>query len=683
MTRDEWSAWFRDEGGLAALWKPAGLFARGGEVPPGAIGFPLEDGERTLEAGDSFRGAILLVRPSELTVPVTLPELADAEGVEGRLQATLVVDPPRSRVAALLVRDHLLADRERAGSPELALLLRPHLLDGVRPLLHQGRWDGDTGVLKRLRNSDFIAHRLHGFLFGMGLSLERVAAVELDSPLLIERNRRAADLEQETRRLRERLEFIDLWRRQELGEVLARAEVEKMAAHLRNEGLLRAIDQEREVARHRIEHEKEEARARGQMRRMLERERLATEMELDADRLEHEIERARRLESALKESGLLGMIHSLEDPVQKARLLELVIEREMTPEQIRARGERVALARVEEDLGARLGALATELRAGAGRAAGPVTWRNRLARMERVWVAAGLGLHRIDGDAALRGGSALPVLPPEDLGHLRSVHVEGRGAEATVLVGAQGGVFTYRPSGSHWTTHRFRDAPHGHGGVNSVATTRDFVLATHSELGLHIWERARGGRSRQLFPERIIAGRPTRGVQCGPEGAIYFSHGAAVYRLDAADPAHAAVSCGDVSDSITALEADARSIVAGTRDGRIYRWQGGTDWRPLPFQAAGPIYQIQLARRDDRLGWIVGAREPAVQILDEQGERVAEYQTRNPIRWVAAGEQCVLGVDRFGQNLLVWEWQEPSAPRFRLRVPDQIHSLAVEWGGES
>ena len=66
-------------------------------------------------------------------------------------------------------------------------------------------------------------------------------------------------------------------------------------------------------------------------------------------------------------------------------------------------------------------------------------------------------------------------------------------------------------------------------------------------------------------------------------------------------------------------------------------------------------------------------------VVDVAGNLLAEYRSRYPIRWVAGGRQGVLGVDRFGQHLLLWDWHEPKSPVRRVRVPDQIQYLAVEW----
>ncbi|MEM7167889.1 MAG: hypothetical protein AAF581_20725, partial [Planctomycetota bacterium] len=96
-----------------------------------------------------------------------------------------------------------------------------------------------------------------------------------------------------------------------------------------------------------------------------------------------------------------------------------------------------------------------------------------------------------------------------------------------------------------------------------------------------------------------------------------------------------------------------------------------------------PILRIAPPGGRGLLGWVGGARHSAVHVLDDDGQLTEEYRSRYPIRWVAAGREGVLGVDRFGQELLVWDWSDPTAPKRRVRLPAQIQSLDVQRPGES
>jgi hypothetical protein len=76
--------------------------------------------------------------------------------------------------------------------------------------------------------------------------------------------------------------------------------------------------------------------------------------------------------------------------------------------------------------------------------------------------------------------------------------------------------------------------------------------------------------------------------------------------------------------------------------------------------------------------WVIGARQAAAHILDDRGGKLADYRCRYPVRWVGGGAGGPIAVDRFGQHLIVWSWDRPEAPCRRVRVPDQIHAIAIE-----
>ncbi|MFQ5653139.1 MAG: hypothetical protein ACE5GW_00225 [Planctomycetota bacterium] len=676
MVWGEWEAWQREQGGVAALSRESALSLRERTVPEGARALILPHGDHLLAPGERLEGDAILVRTGEFQVPIRIEDLHDRAGRPGTITLTLLLDPPASRTAFLLFRDRCLARSDTADAADLARELLPPVRRLLEGWLEGSPWDGEQGVVRRLRVGKELVGALEEPLFERGLSLVRVIGAQVDSQPLREQRKRKSELVREAARVRDRLEFLDLWKREEEGEALARSEVERMAAHMRREGLLREISEQKERARLRVEAQLEEARSRGRMRRILERERIATQMEIDEQRLEAEIERARRLEESLQENGLLGMIQGIEDGDERARLIERLIEKEMTPQQLAARVPGGAIRELE----ARLERIATELRAEI-QGGGAPHWASELAPARRVWLAAGLTLYRIGGDGAFRGEEPTPVLPPEDIGYLRSVTVTGSGDETVVLAGGQGGVAVYRPQDSRWSIYPYRHGPRGRGGANSVAFEGGLIFATHSELGLHQWRNGERNSFAPLHAGRIIPGRSTRGVQRGPESRLYFSHVGEVFSFDPADPGGELRSCGGLSESITALEATAETILAGTRDGRVFQWQPPDRWMLLPFATTGPIFRIARPLGGAGRGWVVGAQQAAVHLLDGSGDLVSEYRSRNPIRWVGAAQQGVLGVDRFGQHLLLWRWGDLRAPAFRIRVPGQIVSLALEGGG--
>lgn len=689
MTRDL-KTWFAEGEGLIAHWDPRG----GGKhsvVPAGLQVLATAEeahGEGSLvPAGAECPDPGVVLRAGTFMVPVHASPLRDRAGFSGRFVVTLEVHAPENRTAVLLLRDQsLLAPGLRAqgkaarfGIQDLAERLSAHLEKRLRASLSTAPWDGAGGVMETFRRDEVAVEVFRAPLFELGLTLRGVSGFSVESADLDEHRQRESELRRRAEEVRDRLEFIDLWKREEMGEALAREEVEKLAEHLRKEGMLRELDVAHRVAVERIEKQRNEAAERGKLRRMLERERIATESEIDEERLQYEIEKAQRLHEVLQKHGLLAVAGQLGDSPEHARLLELLVEREMTPEQLAARSATASTRPEEqarwEELENRLEALSVQLHVGNSTLA---RHAENLPTIAEIWLAAGVSLYRLTGVAAVSRGMPTPVLPPDDIGFLRSVSVVGQPGATSVLVGAQAGVGVYRPQGSHWGVYRYRPAPQGRGGANSVALASGRVLASHSELGLHAWTEGATLEAAAASVQQRISEPPTRGVQVGTDGVVYLSRGAEVLSLrGVTNEMH---SLGSLSDSVTALCHDRGELIAGTRDGQLHRWEGGSRWTPLPFRSSGPVFCISAVGGDTPIRWIVGARQAAVHVLDRQGHLLEEYRTRYPIRWVAAGREGVLGVDRFGQELLVWNWSDPAAPQRRIRVPAQIQSLDVERG---
>ncbi|MGE3165809.1 MAG: hypothetical protein AB7O52_12965 [Planctomycetota bacterium] len=671
-------SWLREGPGLAVRLRGRGAFGGIGQVPVGVRAVDVRNDLPLLGAGAPLPDDAILVRDTDLSVVITVPKASDRGGFSGSFVLTVRVAPPGSRTAVLLLRDRVLVQSDRFGADDLAEILRPVVAKRLDLLLAKASWDGDGGVLEQFRADGFVETLLAEPLFEVGMSLRGVSGFAVESEALEEVRQRESEIRRETERIQRRLDFLELWKREETGQALAHAEVKRLASHLRREGLLREIEREQEITARRLDAHQEEARARAQLRRMLERERISTQAEIDSAQLEYEIERAKQLKEVLDRHGLLAIVGQLGDSPHASQLLELLVEKEMTPEQISARAGTRTWQRLED----RFAQLATEVQtklAPPALARGGAFPGSELPELEEIWLAAGLSLYRLSAAGAFGVASPTPVLPPEDIGYLRSVTFERQGIAGVpaVLVGAQAGVAVYRPTGSFWSVHRYRPQPQGRGGANSVLLARDRLLASHSELGLHMWEPRSAAVSTPVFQAQITAGRSTRGIHWGPDRRAYFAHGEVIYHFDPDDGLEAATACGVLPDSVTSLASSREVLVAGTGEGRLYRARPGAAWQELAFRGSGPIFRVQPLETSTRLGWVVGARHEAVQVLDADGGLLEEYRSRYPIRWVAAGRQGVLGVDRFGQELLLWRWGETQAPFRRIRLPDQIQSFAV------
>ena len=643
-----------------------------GEVPHGAIGLPLERATGILRAGEELPGRAILVPVGSVILELSFPALADRDGIAATLELTVEIDPPDGGTGLRLLAESL-GKEPRYSISSLEKLLVNLWRDALALRVSRGSWTDDGELTERLELSN-VPDTVLEALFDRGLRFDGVRSAAASSEALTAAKESRRQRREEAARIRERLDFLDLWKKEEQGEALAREEVERMAAHLRQQGLLRKIGHDREEHLERLRAHEDTTPDQERLNRRLERERLISKVEIDGERLDQELAQSEKLRAAFEKNGWLALVRAIEDPDGRTRLLERLIEKEMTPEQIAARG--VASAQVDR-LEARIESLQQHLeRRGIPE---PLAGMVRgLRPTHRVWMAAGLALYRIDGDPATADREARPVLPPEEIGYLRSVRIVRDGLGGIVAVGGQGGVGLYRPNGSHWEFYRFRPGESGRGGANAVDPIGHQVLASHSRLGLSLWRRNDPQSLTRPFQDRLVPGRSTRAAQAAPDGGWWFGHGAEIFHVAPGAPEGGLTSLGSLPESVTALCGAHGELWAGTQEGRLFRHDALGKWIELPFATSGPIYQIVAPPTDGEPVWIVGARQPAVHVLDRRGGKLADYRCRYPVRWVGAGAGGPIAVDRFGQHLIVWSWDVPQAPVRRIRVTDQIHSIAVE-----
>jgi hypothetical protein len=520
----------------------------GGVVPAGARALALKGGAALLRAGETLTGSSILVPVESLEVLVTLNGLSDRDGIEATIEFLLEIDPPDGTTGLRLLAKSIGGSKSYQAS-DLAAELAALWSDVLVARVAHTSWAEEGDLIERLELSADIPETVRAALFDRGLRLERIRSARAASEQLSVAQEARRHRREEAARIRERLEFFELWKKEERGEALARDEVERLVTHLRQQGLLRKIEDHKEEHLQQLEAHKEMAVARQRLNRRLERERLISKVEIDEERLLKELEQAEQLKKAFERNGWLALVQAVDDPEGKTRLLERLIEKEMTPEQIAARG--ASNAHVE-----RLEAKIEDLCQHIDRQGVPAPLRDpvgSLRPVRRVWLAAGLALYRIDGDPAGADREARPVLPPEEIGYLRSVRVTRDEQGVVIVVGGQGGVGLYRPEGSHWEIFRFRPGEAGRNGANAVAVQGSLIVASHSRLGLTIWDRNDSRAFRRLYEGNIVPGLSTRGIQESAEGGWIFGHGSEVMQVKPGAPFDGLVSLGKLPESVTAL----------------------------------------------------------------------------------------------------------------------------------
>lgn len=416
-----------------------------------------------------------------------------------------------------------------------------------------------------------------------------------------------------------------------------------------------------------------------ELRHQLDKESLLKDLaardELDQKRKENRLKQYENLRSKMGEDDLKALVMMLEDEDQRATLIKELIEKDMTPEQ---RGA-LKVSEMEQKLEARLKEMQLKLASfGVGEMgtdeADPIT--------RRVHCVIGKRVLSFDPSTNLHPEVPKEVYETEDggLGYLRSVRVQkiGSATVETVFAGAQRGVYRIDVDKRH--EYVFPNEPEGKGGANAVAYFDGRIYATHSEMGLVEWPLEGGEKKGRFLCKEATAGQSsTRGAIIGADGRLYFSTGNDIFALDVATGAEKPVKYKGSEDSITSFCVARKELIAGNKNGRIYRWDLDDPGSPdeFPVKKSNPIYMIRPARIAGQLFYVIGSKDYTVTAAAPEKDLYREYHAREEVRWVDAAADFVTGVSRAGYKVFCWDVKKQSEPVLTIRVSDKVQDIFV------
>ncbi len=622
-----WDWWRSHASAKACLLRSSelpGIFSKELVVPERTRAFvEWENGDtKILRAGEtatgSFQAILTLALPFEL--PLMLHNVVSSEGYEGALSFSLELSFGEEPLDFEALRTNLLARHARVDSQVLEGWLGEAAEASVRSWL-SGRSaaavyrDGPQGLREVLHEA------LKAGLFEAGCVFAGVGQWKFSCETYERiRAKEAAALAQ-----------VEEARREES----ARDE----ANRLKKENFLKALQYEREVDDRAISQKVAQFEAL--------REKLG-----DEDR---------------------AMIALLEDEDAKRALIERLVEREMSPEQIRARKVEEIEARFEKQYQALLKAVASH---GAVDTDALVSCRRMTTR--RVLVALGKQILSFDPTTNLD-----PDVPKErydfrnrGLGYLRSIRAYRRDDQDELYAGAQRGV--YRVVGGEVTEFPFPRPPQGKGGTNSVAVFKDKLYATHSEVGLCCWDVRGLTPARGLWQDRTRGRDSVRGAFVDHMGNLFFSAGNQIFRSNLVKDQDLTVFSG-AKDAITAFLVVDQSLIAGDKAGRIMVWKQSDPNSPRQFRVVkpNPIYMLKSSMLRGLPHLLIGAKDYGVTAALLEGDRDIEYRCQDPVRWVGGASDMIYGVDRTGYRVLCWDAAKPGRQTHTIRVADAIQDLYV------
>jgi hypothetical protein len=544
----------------------------------------------TAGPGEALRpGEYLLVPEDNVVLSLGFRNLRGASEESFNVTAETEAEFSRTPLDGRLFRSEILHDRQEASKESIERLLSAYAREAVEEVframsLEDVAAEGEAA-------GDALRAVLRDYLGRCGVALVEVRALRYGGEALA--------------RLREDRETIEAKRRKEAAEAAARFEAE---------------------ARRSTRQREAEAAAR-------------------TARLEQELRELKRLDSALEETGLETQILRLRDESVKARLYELLLERELSPEQIQARTPGRTPEDVEEEL--------TALRG---------TVRRLLAERKRVEVIAAWQDYVTVWD--VRPGTApferarwSPGFGPART----AVAVTFEGRRAVACGTPRGVVVIDGESGAVLRTFALpEEAAHG---VNGIAVAGDALWATHWEAGVVRWPCA-GGEG-----ERITT-RPARGIAFFADGTAVagVAGGALLVRV-------AGEELVPFAGEPTAVVKAGSGVVVGTAGGTMYYLAPGR----APESLAGgreAVVSLAVVEREGRPYVLSCRKEQRIACAALDGGEGPAFVAPKPLRWIAASENAVAGSAKEGR-VFVWAWERPETAAAEVSVPGDVRAVAV------
>ncbi|RME04403.1 MAG: hypothetical protein D6805_03235, partial [Planctomycetota bacterium] len=316
MAKSNVNHWVVDKNSLAMCFVPGAfksVFYRSWMVPQETVAL-VESGEemrlyREGEVVEEF-DRVLLVKTEEVLLEFELEDLLSEDDYEFGVEVSFFVKVWPQEANLCLLRENLLEGEELLTVEGL----RDFLSKGVQEALHRftvGYTAAD--LYKRdlkLELGDFLKSRLSELLFDSGFEFVRVHFLEFRSPAyerVLEREREFKE-EERLHQMRKRLE---------LEEANAKKEAEELKRILAYEGVLKELE---------------------------------LKAQLSQKKQEEQLRRYEELCERLGKDEVKALIFLLEDEKMKAELIQSLIEKDMTKEQIEARKQLQFQRQMEEKL---------------------------------------------------------------------------------------------------------------------------------------------------------------------------------------------------------------------------------------------------------------------------------------------------------------------------------------------
>ncbi|GJM26703.1 MAG: hypothetical protein DHS20C16_31180 [Phycisphaerae bacterium] len=264
-------------------------------------------------------------------------------------------------------------------------------------------------------------------------------------------------------------------------------------------------------------------------------------------------------------------------------------------------------------------------------------------------------------------------------GRMRSVQFASSSSAATLWIGASNGIYELDiESGAIINTFVYRCAEAPRGGFNAVAVSDQWVVGTHSELGVIAWPRHQGGDAADspnsnvtvLFEDKTSQ---AKAVRCATfaAGRFWCSVDDSILSVSEDDLKSNDVSLSAAGDTITALSVEGDDIFAGTVDGDVLHWAGLASESPHRIHAGSRRAVESIASITDgdvaRLFYTDTSLAVYSQVLGDSF--VCRYEAGGQtIRRAECASDMIVAINDARDRIVVWNANQPKHPAQTISI---------------
>lgn len=316
-------------------------------VPAGFVGLVNEKGGRSRvmlpgeEAGGEF--TMHLVRDREVRIPFNQLKAVTKDGFDAGLSFELAVTPDVTRRESLdTLIDRASEGRRHLDWPLLKAELQPQVAAAIKQVLqrYEAAQLHDDTQSERIRED--ILQQCQAQFAALGLAEGALEIGRMRSDDFDKHLREMAETGQKVEKARAEQEVQTAMLRDQLGQELSRRELEDFLASAREEGLIKEHERKKVDLTRQSELDKLEAEYRKQQHNLeaaLRKLVMEDKLHLDTMMLDKHIDVVRKLKEELSDDRVEVYVNLIQDERLKAELIERLIHRTMSPEQLKAVAE--------------------------------------------------------------------------------------------------------------------------------------------------------------------------------------------------------------------------------------------------------------------------------------------------------------------------------------------------------